>query len=184
MHLLTSTDPLTAKAHHAGAYSWEELVDLVQTLPYGRNSNRQDLGLVIREQRGTCSSKHAFLKKIADLNGIEEVELILAIYKMDRENTPGIGDALESSGLKYIPEAHTYLKVQGTPLDVTSTLSDLELIAPFIIHEEVINPEDVADVKVRKHKAFIHQWIEKNQLSFFLEEIWEIRERCIEMLES
>jgi len=63
-------------------------------LPYGRTANRTDLSLVISEQKGTCSSKHALLKEVADLNGIKGIDLIIGIYKMSEANTPGIGDEL------------------------------------------------------------------------------------------
>ena len=42
--------------------SFEELIVKVKNLPYGRNANRYDFSLVLSENKGTCSSKHAFLK--------------------------------------------------------------------------------------------------------------------------
>jgi hypothetical protein len=41
---------------------FEALIEKVKNIPYGRNSNRTDFSLVISENKGTCSSKHAFLK--------------------------------------------------------------------------------------------------------------------------
>ena len=70
---------------------WDELVSYIKELPYGRISNREDLTLVLSEQKGSCSSKHVLLKTVAVENQMEDVGLFIGIYKMTRENTPGIG---------------------------------------------------------------------------------------------
>ena len=49
---------------------FKELIDKIKNLPYGRNANRYDFTLVLSENKGTCSSKHAFLKDFADKNEI------------------------------------------------------------------------------------------------------------------
>lgn len=69
---------------------WNTLLQGVQNIPFGRNRSRADFSLVLKENRGTCSTKHALIKEIADLNKIEHVELMLGIYKMNDQNTPGI----------------------------------------------------------------------------------------------
>jgi extradiol dioxygenase family protein len=102
----SSTDNLTTLVTEKGIKNWSELIDFTQKLPYGRNENREDLSLVIKENKGTCSSKHSFLKKVADLNNIGNVKLILGMYRMDNLNTPKIGDTILKNGLDYIPEAH------------------------------------------------------------------------------
>lgn len=105
---LTSEDKLTATIKNSGIESWNELIEFVKKLLYGRNSNRVDFGLVISEKKGSCSSKHAFLKKVADLNKVENVKLVLGIYKMNQLNTPNIGNVLIENSIDFIPEAHCY----------------------------------------------------------------------------
>ena len=110
-HPLPSNDALTKLAISYGITSWNEIVECVKKLPYGRTTNRTDFGLVISEKKGSCSSKHAFLKRIADLNTIPNVKLILCIYQMNPLNTPKIGAVLSTNALEFIPEAHyNYLK--------------------------------------------------------------------------
>ncbi|MEM8585667.1 MAG: hypothetical protein AAGF87_15415, partial [Bacteroidota bacterium] len=87
--LLLDDRPLTSLIRHCQISTWEELVAYVHHLPYGRTSDPTDLGLVLRERKGTCSTKHALLKKAADENGLEAVELILGMYRMTESNTPG-----------------------------------------------------------------------------------------------
>lgn len=45
-------------------------VEYVRRLPYGRNTNRGDFRLVLREMKGTCSTKHALLACLAQEQGI------------------------------------------------------------------------------------------------------------------
>lgn len=61
--------------------TWEELTTYVQKIPYGRNSIRDDFSLVVTENRGTCSSKHALLKSLALEFNQENVELVLYFSK-------------------------------------------------------------------------------------------------------
>ena len=57
--------------------NWEKTINFVKQIPYGRNSNREDFSLVISENKGTCSSKHAYLKDFANRNNIPNVQLIV-----------------------------------------------------------------------------------------------------------
>ena len=86
--------------------NFETLIEKVKNIPYGRNANRYDFSLVLSENKGTCSSKHAFLKDFADKNEIENVKLYIGIFKMNETNTPKLGDLLSNNKSKYIPKAH------------------------------------------------------------------------------
>ena len=176
---LISNDELTSFIKGKGIQTWEELVEFVQSLPYGRNSNRTDFGLVIIEKKGSCSSKHSLLKKIADLNNVPNVKLILGIYKMNKNNTPNIGNVLINNSIDFIPEAHCYLKIDGKRIDITTFQSDFERLEKDIIQELEIQPEQVAEFKVEYHKGYLKNWILKNNIERNFDEIWQIREQCI-----
>ena len=162
--------------------NFEELIDKVKKLPYGRNANRYDFSLVLSENKGTCSSKHAFLKDFADKNEIENVKLYIGIFKMNEVNTPKLGDLLSRNNIKYIPEAHCYLKINQIPVDATTSDSFYDKIKQDIMEEIEIIPNQVSDFKVEYHKAFLKKWITKTNQNNTFEEIWEIREQCIEKL--
>ena len=176
---LTSEDKLTAIIKNRGIETWNELIEFVKSLPYGRNSNRFDFGLVISEKKGSCSSKHALLKKIADLNKIEKVKLVLGIYKMNQQNTPDIGNVLLENSIDFIPEAHCYLKIENNRIDITTDNSDFEKIKRDILKELEIEPEQVAEFKIEYHKQFLTNWISDNEIYRNFNEVWEIREKCI-----
>ena len=179
-----TTDELTKLVTDKGISNWSELIEYTRNLPYGRNANRQDPALVIQEGKGTCSSKHAFLKKIAELNNFNQVQLMLGMYKMNNGNTPKIGDTISTTGLPYIPEAHCYLLLNNRRIDITSPNADIDLLANDIMEEIVISPEQVNIFKVDYHKNFLKKWIAGNKIDMRFEEVWEIRERCIMMLEG
>jgi hypothetical protein len=179
---LNSNDKLTAIIKDSGINTWNELIQFVRELPYGRNSNRTDFRLVIIEKKGSCSSKHALLKKIADLNKIQNVKLVLGIYKMNRQNTPNIGNVLLENKIEFIPEAHCYLKIDDKRTDITTNNSDFEKIERDILNELEIEPEQVAEFKIEYHKDFLTKWILENRIDREFNEIWKIREKCIENL--
>jgi len=162
----------------------QSLIEFLRSLPYGRNTNREDLSLVFTEKKGTCSSKHAFLKAVALENRFDKIKLIMAIYKMDEQNTPKIGSVLSENGIDYVPEAHCYLKLKDNRIDVTSKESDFNKIKDSIIEETEIEPHQVSEFKIKYHKNFIKNWIVENRLDITFEELWSIREKCIENISN
>lgn len=154
----------------------------VNGIPYGRNSGRLDVLAVLREGRGTCSTKHALLKQLAIEQGIE-VALLIGIYEMTEANTPGVGKVLSAYGLEYVPEAHCYLRYQGMRVDVTRSLQGIsaEPIARFL-HEEEITPAEIGQYKVDLHQRFMREWVRQNPEAAGHRDFasgWRIREECI-----
>ncbi|MFP4845591.1 hypothetical protein [Winogradskyella sp. PE311] len=181
--LLNGDDTMTRSINEIGISTLNALCLFIKYLPYGRNSNRLDLSLVWKERKGTCSSKHAFLKRVADLNNIS-VDLILGMYKMNYSNTPKIGDTLKTTNLKYIPEAHCYLKINNNRFDYTSSTSNFNRIKKDILLERQILPEQVSEFKVHFHKIYLRDWIKKNNILYSFEDIWKLREQCIKKLSN
>lgn len=163
--------------------NWQETINFVKKIPYGRNSNREDFSLIISENKGTCSSKHAYLKDFANRNNIPNVKLFIGMYKMNHNNT-NIGTILKDYNLDYIPEAHCYLKIEGETVDVTSENANFEKIKNDLITEIEIEPFQVADFKINYHQNFIRNWLIETKSNFTFDEIWNIRETCIEKLSN
>lgn len=179
---LESNDPLTIDIVESGVVTWEDLVRCVKNFHYGRNANRSDLSLVWYERKGTCSSKHAFLKYIADLNAVPNVELILCVYKMKGENTEKVGTVLNEHEIAYLPEAHCFIRQNGEAMDVTTKSSDFSRIQDDILEDQVIEPKQVDTFKVEYHKAYMKKWGELNHPTLPFEELWTIREKCLSQL--
>jgi hypothetical protein len=178
---LNSSDDLTHLIHSKGITTWENVLELVRTIPYGRNANRDDFSLVLKENKGTCSSKHALVAAIAIENKIPDVTLLIGMYKMNQSNTP-IGTMLSESNIDYIPEAHCYLKINGIRVDLTTTGSSFDKIKNDLLEEVVIQPNQVGDFKIEYHKEYLKKWISETQQKYNFDEIWAIREKCIQKL--
>lgn len=149
----------------------------VRDLPYGRNSDRANYRLVLEENRGTCSTKHAVLAALARDHG-SPVELRLGIYKMDGRNTPGVGPVLSRHGLLSVPEAHCYLAYRGTRVDLTRAAPGGAI--DCLVHEEVAEPAAIGSYKAEMHKRFVASWASERGLDS--ERVWRVREECISAL--
>jgi len=180
---LRSAGDLTVQFISLGIADFRTAARYVHHLPYGRNSDRSDFTLVLRERRGTCSTKHALLARLASEQDIPIV-LTLGIYEMDHRNTPGVGSVLEKYRLSYIPEAHCYLTYEGGRIDVTR--SGVEPVEPIdrFLYEETITPEQIGEYKVELHQRFLRNWVSRGAPTGdrSWEEIWKIREECIAAL--
>ncbi|HVA80534.1 MAG TPA: hypothetical protein VNF29_06385 [Candidatus Binataceae bacterium] len=181
---LAGPGEVTAAFAGAGVRDFRAAARYINALPYGRNTSRTDPLIVMRERRGTCSTKHALLARLAVENRLE-VALVIGIYKMTERNTPGVGGVLAANGIESIPEAHCYLRYRGDRIDVTREIAGgpEEPIARFL-HEEDISPEQIGDYKVALHQRWMREWIAApaapRGLGF--DELWKIREACIAAL--
>ncbi len=60
----------------------------IKELAYGRNPDKVNLVSVFTDNCGTCSTKHALLKRLADENNFETVKLIVGLFKMNKNSRP------------------------------------------------------------------------------------------------
>ena len=179
---LNSRQTLSKTFLELGIQTFSEAINFVKNLPYGRNSNRQDFTLVLKEQKGTCSSKHALLKSLANENQYFEVKLMLGIFKMSGKNTPMINPILEKYNIEFIPEAHNYLKIDNEIFDCTTANSSEINFKNDLIQEIEIQPKQVIQFKIDYHQNFLRNWCKENNYNF--DEVWKIREECISALSS
>ncbi len=163
----------------SGAIEW------VTDLPYGRNADKQNPVTVFDDGCGTCGTKHALLKQLADENSAEDVQLILCVFKMSRENTPSIKTILDKYGLPYMPEAHNYLRVGGEIVDATKRNWSVLQFLDDVIWEQEIQPDQITGFKVSHHKHVLSEWLaEHPEIPYTLTELYAIREQCIAALGS
>lgn len=159
--------------------------EFVKNLLYKRNTNKEDELCVFNDNGGTCSTKHALLKRLADENGFAEIQLMLGIFKMNFHNTPKISSVLKKYSLKEIPEAHNYLKYQNQILDFTRRNSKPKDFINDLVEEIEIQPCQITDFKTNYHKYFVENYLDENpEIQFSREELWKIREECISALQT
>lgn len=167
-----------ASSHEAVAWVWK--------LPYGRNSDRSNFGLVITEGRGTCSGKHALLAQLASDLGVD-IPLVVGIFLMNRTNTPEIADILQEYAVTEIPEAHCFLKYAQSRWDFTRyEEANSPLASHEFVYEEAIQPGQIGEYKTRLHKEWIRKWIAVNASPVHVpfDRFWEAREKCIQQFEA
>lgn len=157
----------------------------VKQLAYGRNADKTSLATVFTDNCGTCSTKHALLKQLADENNFESLKLMVGLFRMNKHNTPRVAATLSLHNLDYIPEAHCYLKYEDQILDFTKANSNPSDFVDDLIEEIEISPDQITDYKVNYHKKYLVTWLGINtQIGLSLNDIWEIREQCIQDLAS
>mgnify|MGYP003389956927 FL=1 len=180
---IKSKGPISEEFIDRNIATFKNATLFVRKLPYRRNTNKNDLTTLFADNCGTCSTKHALLKKLADENKFDEVKLIIGLFRMNKTNTPKISTTLKQYNLEYIPEAHCYLKYKGLILDLTTLNSKPSDFLNDLIEEIEILPHQITDYKINYHKNHLTSWLDTNkQLNYTLNEIWKIREQCIQDL--
>ncbi|MBV1925442.1 MAG: hypothetical protein KUG49_02900 [Dokdonia sp.] len=165
-----------------GIDTYHDAVRYIHSLPYGRNRSPEKPFTIIVEGKGTCSTKHACLKLLAEENNINSIEFYMSIYAMDGVNTPGVGPVLERYNLKYIMEAHTYLSYAGERFDYTRPGVNDKLWESAILIEVALDADQIGDWKIAFHRSVLVDWIKRDNIKYSLDEIWKIREECLETL--
>ncbi|WP_395461714.1 hypothetical protein [Wolbachia endosymbiont (group A) of Therophilus tumidulus] len=176
---LDKKKPISSHFLALNIITFHQALNYVHRLPYRRNRDRVDYLSIFNEKRGTCSTKHALIYKLSSEYGIG-MTLQMAVFMMNKVNTPKISAILNEYNLSQIPEMHCYLRYKNKVIDITfpDYSPPLELI-----DEERIGPEHLGDYKVIKHKQFIDNWLIKNPyISYDSEQIFKIRELCIKQL--
>lgn len=178
---LHNNPSLSAKLVSLNVSDFHEVTKYVEALPYGRNSNKEDLNLVLSEQKGTCSTKHAFIVQTAFENEQSDIQLALGFYKMSARTNPEVSSVLNTHNLDHIPEAHNYILYNDKRYDFTGFQSGDENPLDSIMSEMIILPNQIINFKEHFHRFFIINWIKENNLGlqFTVDKIWEIREECI-----
>jgi hypothetical protein len=181
---LRSTE-LSALFFENEIHDFESACAFVKQLPYGRNADRTDLTLVLKEGKGTCSSKHGLLAKLCEENDHFEIELIAGIFLMSPETHPFLADLFKDKPYTSLPEMHCYFRFEKQRYDLTSMDDKMPIIETKIIREQRIEPHQVGDWKVKIHQEYIKAWLLRNpQIEFTFEEIWQQREEMIKAFHS
>jgi len=102
-----------------------ELVDRVRAIPYGRPSDRTVEGM-LREQRGTCSTKHLYLaQQLAQRFPMTEPEIVHRVYRLDRDHARQLfrEEIAQTIPLEGLIDVHRYLtiKIRGRRIAIDAT---------------------------------------------------------------
>jgi hypothetical protein len=110
--------PVSGEFLELGVTSFQKACTFVQELPYGYNSDREDLLVLFREKKGTCTTKHAVIATLAKELGLS-VKKLVGIYKMTETLVTGTDKILERHRLPYLPMIHCFLASGPHRVDLT-----------------------------------------------------------------
>lgn len=178
---LTANQPYSLALKEKGIHTFSAACAFVAALPYGRISNRAHFELIIKEGKGTSSSKNGFLAGVAEENHHPAIELMVGIYQMDAHSHPELAAFFEGKPYPHIPETHCYLRYDGERYDFTN--QDIAYANQFLyIREQRVDPHQAAEWKQVIHQDYIKRLLARKpefQLSF--EALWTEREKCVEL---
>lgn len=98
--------------------TFQEACRYVHKLPYGYNSDKDDLLALFKEGMGTCTTKHAVIGTLAEELGLPVVKHI-GIYRMTEKIVTGTETILKKYDLPYVPMLHCFLVYDNYRVDLT-----------------------------------------------------------------
>jgi len=105
---LTEVGIISAKFLSLGINSFLDACRYVHELPYGYNSDRDDLMILFKENKGTCTTKHAVIATLAQELDLPVVKNV-GIYAMTEEIVTGADAILAKYKIPYVPMIHCFL---------------------------------------------------------------------------
>jgi hypothetical protein len=110
--------PISAEFSTLNIRSFQEACRHAHELPYGYNSDRDDLMILFKEKMGTCTTKHAVIATLAQELQLP-VQKNIGIYAMTEDLVTGTCAILAEFGLPYIPMLHCFLGYGKFRVDLT-----------------------------------------------------------------
>lgn len=115
---ITEAGPISAEFRGLGIRSFHEACRYVHDLPYGYNSDRDDLMILFKKKMGTCSTKHAVIATLASELGLP-ITRGVGIYPMTEAIVTGADKILSQYNLPYVPMIHCFLEYGNNRVDLT-----------------------------------------------------------------
>lgn len=101
-----------------GIKSFKEACKHIHEIDYGYNSTYEDDLILFKENKGTCTTKHAIIAGLA-----RELDIPLhknvGVYKFTEDITTGAQEILDKYHIPYIPMVHCFLVYDNYRFDLT-----------------------------------------------------------------
>lgn len=115
---ISSTGEISVQFLSRGIQTFLDACRYAHELPYGYNSDRDDLLILFKEGKGSCTTKHAVIATLAKELALP-VEKQIGIYPMTEEIVTGAEPILKKYDLPYLPMIHCFLSDQVHRVDLT-----------------------------------------------------------------
>lgn len=115
---IVDAGPVSGTFLGLGITRFHEACRHVHELPYGYNSDREDLMILFKESMGSCTTKHAVIATLAAELGLV-IEKSIGIYAMTEGLVTGTNRILEEFRLPYLPMVHCFLVYENHRVDLS-----------------------------------------------------------------
>ncbi len=115
---IIGSGPMSKMFLSLGPGRFLEACRYVHELPYGYNSDRDDLMILFKEKMGTCTTKHAVIASLAAELGLP-ITRGVGIYAMTEAIVTGANKILAEYNLPNVPMIHCFLEYQSCRVDLT-----------------------------------------------------------------
>jgi hypothetical protein len=115
---LSDVGIISARFLSLGIDSFLDACRYVHELPYGHNTDRDDLMILFKENMGTCTTKHAVIATLAKEMNLPIVKNV-GVYPMTEEIVTGTNQILAKYGLPYVPMVHCFLVYREYRVDLS-----------------------------------------------------------------
>lgn len=123
-----------------GITTFKEACDYVHNIEYGYNTNYDDKLIFFKENKGTCTSKHAVIAGLAEELNIPLYKHV-GVYKFTEEISTGVNMILEKYDIPYVPMVHCFLVYKEHRFDLTEgNCNGKNTSIEEFIHEEKVEP--------------------------------------------
>jgi hypothetical protein len=178
--------PMAAAFLAHGVQSFHAACAYVQGLPYGYNSDRDDPMILFKEQKGTCTTKHAVIAALA-----VELDLPVAkhigIYAMTEALVTGTQALLETFQLPYVPMVHCFLACNGNRVDLTAgNRNGKNRTIDAFLHTEAVAPEISAKEEYLRYRAALENLLATREelRAIKLKTVLKVREMGLALLKA
>ena len=183
---IEASGPVADKFLSLGINGFIDACRFVHELPYGYNSDRDDLMILFREKMGSCTTKHAAIATLAAESGLP-IEKAIGIYALTEEIVKGTGRILDKYGLPYVPMLHCFLVYGDHRVDLTEGNHNgkKRSIEDFLYTKKVIPNISAKDEYLLYRKALKDDILIKNELKGIdLKIILKAREEGLALLKA
>jgi predicted transcriptional regulator len=183
---IEGTGPISRAFLELGIKNLHDACRRVHEMPYGYNSDRDDLMILFKEKMGSCTTKHAVIATLAMETGLP-IEKSIGVYAMTEEIVAGTDNIIEKYGLPYIPMVHCFLVYDKHWVDLTEGNNNGKKrpIEEFLYTKKVVANISARDEYLLYRKALTDTLLKREELNGFdLKRILHAREEGIALLKA
>ncbi|MFX1390920.1 MAG: hypothetical protein ACFE9Z_12720 [Promethearchaeota archaeon] len=116
--LIKPIGEISKKFLNLGIKSFKEACDYIHKVEYGYNSTYEERMILFKENKGTCTTKHAVIAGLAEELDIPIYKHV-GVYKFTEATSNGTNTILRKYKIPYIPMVHCFLVYKDLKFDLT-----------------------------------------------------------------